>query len=288
MTDFKVDPASLRVAAGQLDVHAGAVASHGETLGASTAGSVGHGAIGEVVETATKRGLRIVFHDISNAVHKFYTDAATVMRKAATETERVEAENRTRFDSMSHGPHDVHLGARAGVVTSPSGGGQDVHLLNGTTRLDHPPASRLPHGGAPAAGARSNFTATGDTYGRYAAKAQPLAGHHDVIVHGDPTGFGATPSAWKQGTNFDHRVLANRLKHDPTYKGGPIRLMSCKTGAPSATAAQNLANKLGVNVLAPSDTVWAYPSGKLSIGPTANAGTGSWVNFKPGGNRSGP
>jgi hypothetical protein len=288
MTDFKVDPASLRAAAGQLDVHAGAVASHGETLGASTAGRVGHGAIGEVVETATKRGLRIVFHDISNAVHKFYSDAATVMRKAAAETERVEADNRARFDSMSHNPHDVHLGARAGAVTSPSGPGHDVHLPNGTTRLDHPPVSRLPGGGTPAAGAQSNFMAKGDNFPRYAAKAPPLAGHHDVIVHGNPTSFGATPSAWKQGTNFDHRVLANRLKHDPQYKGGPIRLMSCRTGAPNATAAQNLANKMGVNVVAPSDTLWAYSSGKLSIGPTANAGTGSWVNFTPGGNRSGP
>jgi hypothetical protein len=101
--EFKVDPASLRAAAGQLDEHAGEVASHGETLGANTAGTVGRGAIGEVVESAVKRGIKIVAHDISAAVKKFYADAGTVMRKAAEETERTDKMAGSEFDKLAHG-----------------------------------------------------------------------------------------------------------------------------------------------------------------------------------------
>ncbi len=31
--------------------------------------------------------------------------------------------------------------------------------------------------------------------------------------------------------------------------------------------AQNLASKLGVEVMAPTDTLWAFPSGQLTVGP---------------------
>jgi hypothetical protein len=102
--EFSVDPPALRAAAGQLDEHAGEVATHGETLGANTAGTVGRGAIGEVVESAVKRGIGIVAHDISAAVRKFYADAAVVMRKAAAETERRDAEAKQAFDELGHGP----------------------------------------------------------------------------------------------------------------------------------------------------------------------------------------
>jgi hypothetical protein len=90
--EFVVDPTSLRAAASQLDEHAAEVASHGETLGAKTAGQVGRSAIGEAVESAVKRGIKLVAHDLSSAVEKFYRDAAVVMRKAADETERTDSE----------------------------------------------------------------------------------------------------------------------------------------------------------------------------------------------------
>jgi hypothetical protein len=43
---------------------------------------------------------------------------------------------------------------------------------------------------------------------------------------------------------------------------------------------------MGVNVLAPVDTVWAFPSGNLYVGPSRYDLTMSadkWVLFKPGG-----
>ena len=129
----------------------------------------------------------------------------------------------------------------------------------------------------------SNFTASGDKFGEYAGRASPEPGYHDVAVHGSETDFGATPDAWKNGENFDHRQLAKMLENDPSYVGGDIRLVSCNAGACNATAAQNLADKMGVNVLAPSDTVWAWPNGDLTIGPDQFTSNGRWVPFSPGG-----
>src|SRR5258708_27258979 len=96
--EFKVDPASLRAAAARLDEHAREVACHGERLGASTASTVGRGAIGGVVESAVKRGIRVAAHDISAAVKAFYTDAGTVMRRVAEETEHRDRRARSSFD----------------------------------------------------------------------------------------------------------------------------------------------------------------------------------------------
>ncbi|HZP53624.1 DUF6531 domain-containing protein [Actinocrinis sp.] len=138
---------------------------------------------------------------------------------------------------------------------------------------------------SPAAGAQTNYMDATDKFAINAANAKPMPGFHDVIIHGSPTDFGPQPTSWKNGTNFDHRTLANLLEHDPSYAGGPIRLLSCSTGKLPDGAAQNLANKLGVTVVAPTDTLWAYPSGRLTVGSTALRSSGStdlWNVFEPG------
>jgi hypothetical protein len=125
--------------------------------------------------------------------------------------------------------------------------------------------------------------AEGEQFAENAKNADPVDGYHDVVVHGSQSDFVATGDAWQEGTNFSHRVLASLIERDSAYDGGPIRLLSCSTGACGATAAQNLANSLGVEVMAPSDTLWAFPSGRLVIGPTAYEPTGDWAIFTPGG-----
>jgi hypothetical protein len=125
------------------------------------------------------------------------------------------------------------------------------------------------------------LTAPTDRFGEFASRATPLEGHTDVIVHGSPTEFARTPS----GPILSHRDVANLTLRDPEFNGGPVRLIACNAGCPGSTAAQNLANKLGTEVLAPNDTVWAFRSGELTIGPTAEARTGDWVRFFPGGPR---
>ncbi|TMR08215.1 hypothetical protein ETD86_48805, partial [Nonomuraea turkmeniaca] len=127
-------------------------------------------------------------------------------------------------------------------------------------------------------GNATNFTAIGDKMGDFATLVRNRAGYHDVIIHGSPTRF--APSA--NGPTIDHRLLARLIKNSPTYKGGPVRLISCKTGACNASAAQNLANKLGVKVLAPTDTLWVFPNGRMVVGPTWSKPSGTWRVFKPG------
>jgi hypothetical protein len=135
------------------------------------------------------------------------------------------------------------------------------------------------------AGGQSNFMASSEKFAEYAARAKPLEGYHDVIVHGAAGDFGATADAWSTGTEFSHRALAALIERDPGYLGGPIRLLACDTGGVGATAAQDLANRLGVEVLAPTDTLWAYPSGNLVVGPTPTSPAGGWEAFFPGGPR---
>ena len=113
-----------------------------------------------------------------------------------------------------------------------------------------------------------------------ATKINPIEGYTDVVLHGTPDSFGV----WHNGKwqYIDQRSLANFLKHNPEYNGGPVRLISCSTGAKSDGIAQQLANKLGVDVMAPSDTLYIYPNGSTVIGPNPYTNTGSWENFKPG------
>ncbi len=125
----------------------------------------------------------------------------------------------------------------------------------------------------------TNLTQKGDGFGVYAGRAEPIPGYTDVIIHGSLTEFARTPG----GASLNHRILARWIKGHPDYTGGPIRLISCNTGAYNATAAMHLANKLHVPVMAPTDVVWAFSSGKLVVGPTPTTPTGSWVVYKPGG-----
>ena len=67
---------------------------------------------------------------------------------------------------------------------------------------------------------------------------------------------------------IDHRTLAGIIESDTGYTGGPVRLLSCSAGALDEGIAQNLANKLGVEVIAPTDTLWIYKNGRLVIGPS--------------------
>lgn len=98
---------------------------------------------------------------------------------------------------------------------------------------------------------------------------------------------------------MSHRVLARLIESDPAYTGEPIRLLSCNTGAEGATAAQNLANKMGREVLAPDNFVWAEPRpGPAIVAPPKVVQTqwgpvevpdmsrpGNWVPFKPRGGK---
>lgn len=112
-----------------------------------------------------------------------------------------------------------------------------------------------------------------------ATKVKNIEGYTDVAVHGNPNNIAVMHNG--KEIIMDHRRLANFLKSDSGYQGGKIRLLSCGTGKNPKGFAQNLANKMGVIVRAPSDTLFIYPNGKTVIGSNPLKNTGHWIDFKP-------
>lgn len=122
-------------------------------------------------------------------------------------------------------------------------------------------------------------TRPGDNFGTYALRAKPKEGYTDVIIHGNPDTDKVSVFHNGKWQDLDQRRLATYVKHDMGYKSGPIRLISCSTG--DKNFAQDFANKMGVKVIAPSDTVWAHSDGKLTIGPKSYINNGEWKEFIP-------
>ncbi len=120
-------------------------------------------------------------------------------------------------------------------------------------------------------------------------------GKFDIIAHGTARTVEIEHNGKKMQVNS--RTAANMIKRLPGYKGQSIRLLSCSTGASSAGFAQNLANKLGVTVYAPSDKLWAYSDGHHVIAPVSPkkdrygneqpdlTRIGRFVKYTPGGNK---
>lgn len=178
------------------------------------------------------------------------------------------------------GPHTVggfltatSTGAVQGAALGGAGGAGGHGLVTGVRAL----------GSVRAAPGGTVLMPSSERFAQYSVNVKPIPGKHDVVVHGSPTDFGRTPLAWKNGENFDHRVVARLIQNDPTYPGGDIRLLSCSTGQLPDGAAQNLANKMGVNVTAPDDLLWLRSNGRMSIGPNPYSTSGSWQDFTPGG-----
>jgi hypothetical protein len=111
---------------------------------------------------------------------------------------------------------------------------------------------------------------------------KPLNGYEDIIVHGDEIGFAFQDSSGKESIVSVYK-FAEILKQTPSYMGGAIRLISCGTASESAISAQELANIMGVDILAPSDTVWVDFEGNMTIGKEPKENTGEWVKLKPKG-----
>lgn len=134
-------------------------------------------------------------------------------------------------------------------------------------------------GGVVAADSTLVGSGKGEALKKAATTIKKEPGFTDVVIHGNPN----TVAVMKNGdwVEFDHRRLAKFLKSDGGYNKGNIRLISCSTGKESKGFAQNLANKMGVSVMAPSDTLYIYPNGKVVIGPNQFKNTGKWITYHP-------
>ena len=116
-----------------------------------------------------------------------------------------------------------------------------------------------------------------------ASKVKKEDGFTDVAVHGNPNDIAVyrIVDGKEIPVKLSHRQLAKFLKSDKGYTKGKIRLLSCKTGDENGTFAQNLANKMGVPVKAPSDTLHIWPNGKMVIGPNPYTNSGKWITYYP-------
>ncbi|NHA01778.1 hypothetical protein G5V59_24390 [Nocardioides sp. W3-2-3] len=96
------------------------------------------------------------------------------------------------------------------------------------------------------------------------SKRNPEAGYYDVIGHGSPDGL----------SGMSAEELAAKIAS--SSGGQNIRLLSCQTGCPSGTFAQDLSNRLRVRVMAPTTDIGASGSGK-----TLDMYGGQWRWFDP-------
>jgi RHS repeat-associated protein len=85
------------------------------------------------------------------------------------------------------------------------------------------------------------------------------SGYYSVAGHGDSQGIGFGNQNTRNVFNADQ--IAKLIKYDPEYTPGtPIYLHACSTGKGPNSFAQQLANKLGVTVIAPTDNITATGS----------------------------
>lgn len=131
-----------------------------------------------------------------------------------------------------------------------------------------------------AAPASPRFVNRMDELFKNAQKVKQIPGYEDVVVHGDKYGF-VFKDANGTETNVSVLEFAKVLRESPDYHGGAIRLLSCETGAEDGFAAQHLANALCVEVMAPSDMLYVWPDGEITIGPDPLTNNGEWIIFKP-------
>ncbi|MGL5929400.1 MAG: family 14 glycosylhydrolase, partial [Dermatophilaceae bacterium] len=117
----------------------------------------------------------------------------------------------------------------------------------------------------------TSFVEDDDPLAVAVARVAPLPGYHDVLVHSDghafsgrPTDAAADPRAARHGI----RYLAERLRQDPAYLGGPVRLVADATSAPWSDLAAALADELGAPVLGATALVAAR---------AGEAGSDPWV-----------
>ncbi len=143
-----------------------------------------------------------------------------------------------------------------------------------------------------------NLTAAGDNFGRNISKRTDIDpdGFLDIVGHGDRNSV-------QIGTNFlaNERQLAKSIQNSPQFTGQNIRLLSCNTGAcgiaqggsNSPSIAQGLANRLGVDVVALNNFIWANSNGshfvaggqrlRDRLGPRPTTAGDGMVRFTPNG-----
>lgn len=101
----------------------------------------------------------------------------------------------------------------------------------------------------------------------------------DVCLHGT-THY----TEYEGKYNLDTETLAYIISGRKEFKGGDIRLLSCSTGKADKygnCVAQELADRLSVEVYAPIDTLYIHPNGYLEVGDEGLSEDEGFKWFKP-------
>lgn len=135
------------------------------------------------------------------------------------------------------------------------------------------------------------FVNKNDDLYKYSSLIPELSDYETIVCHGSHN------CIYLYGNNdeeFEYSAseFANMIINSSSYTGKPIRLMSCNTGSLENGFAQQLANIMGVTVLAPTEAIWVNSYGEIFIsdydvlaqmwyeGKNVNE-TGNWRKFFP-------
>lgn len=118
-------------------------------------------------------------------------------------------------------------------------------------------------------------------------KIKEIDGYTDIFVHGDEYSVVYEINE-KIEINVSASEFAEVLRVSPHYKGGNIRLISCKTGAGRGIVPSFLAKEFGVDVIAPTEDVNIFEDGTMILSNKKNVAkttieTGKWLRFTPSG-----
>lgn len=125
-----------------------------------------------------------------------------------------------------------------------------------------------------------------------ADKIKPVEGYGDIVCHGSPNElliYGLDDEEW----SYSAKEAAEMIRGSNEFKGQNIRLIACQAGAGgSGSIAQQIADKLGVNIMASDEMIYVNSNGEIFLSDNeilatmwrdgeAVKGTGKWIIFKP-------
>lgn len=134
------------------------------------------------------------------------------------------------------------------------------------------------------AGGAAFFDGSDDEFRAAALDVPPFAGEFVLDLHGtsDSVAVRDDGGNWHEAGAADFAEIVRSSTQ--WQEGTPIRLFACDTGAEAEGFAQQLADKLGVQVTAPTKPVWSSPDRSVTVsdGEWRNiAGTRRWMPRRP-------
>ena len=139
------------------------------------------------------------------------------------------------------------------------------------------------------------FVGKDDLLYEHAQRIKPLEGYDDFVCHATPDTFLIYSGG--EEIQMPASEYAEHIKASSSFHNRPIRIISCQAGAKPDGAAQQLANEVGQNVLAPTEEVSVDEDGRMFVSNNDVLAelwleadddikqyikeTGKWVVFEP-------